>query len=135
MSIRLRLALQCAVIFCLALSLTSLLGYAFHVRGHYDDLDRILLENATHAASEAGDATTGLQCLSEANETGGIEIALRLYNAAGVSQEGLLSSESLPLIRQQTVLEKSSGPTFDPFAGLAPRLPRHLSPPRALSVD
>src|SRR5262245_32516876 len=126
MSIRLRLALRCAAIFCLALSLTSLLGYAFHVRGHYDDLDRILLENVTHAASEMGSSTTSLEQLHEANEISGIDLIFRLYNAAGEFQQSQPNSESLPVIRPPDVLNNSTGPAFDVLAALAPPI---VAPP------
>ena len=128
MSIRLRLVLRCALIFCLALSLTSLLGYAFHVRGHYDDLDRILLDNATHAASEVNASTTTLQRLYEASETGGIEIVFRLYNTVGDLQDSAPTSESLLLIRPEVVLDHHVGPAFDVLAGLAPPMAVPPSP-------
>ena len=54
MSIRLRLALWYGGLFALVLLLVTMLSYAFHVRGHYDDRDRALITSAGHMVIEAG---------------------------------------------------------------------------------
>lgn len=120
MSIRLRLALQCGSICSLVLVLVALFSYGFHTRNHYDDLDRILLANADHAADEIASATTSLQLLSRAGENSGSEIILRYYGPDGTLRAGSLNDQSSLFPDSQAILHLQASPAFDGLAGLVP---------------
>src|SRR6266511_910267 len=119
MSIRLRLALWYASLFALVLLLVTLLSYAFHVRGHYDDRDRALITSAGHMALEAGTMQDGPHLLEG---RGGLEVGFRLYGADGILRERTAGVESLPPLDPRTVLAEPSGPPYDVIARLSPPL-------------
>jgi two-component system OmpR family sensor kinase len=119
MSIRLRLAVCYGVLFAVILPLVTLLSYAFHARGQYDDLDRTLIVSAEHAAAEAEISTTGPHLIQG---EGGFEIAFRLYSTAGTVQEKTPGTELLPAIDPRAVLRAPAGPAFDAIASLVPPL-------------
>ena len=119
MSIRLRLALWYGALFALVLLLVTLLSYVFHVRGHYDDLDRALITSTGHAVAEAI-ATAGEPHLVEGS--GGLEIGLRLYGPDGTLRESTPGAETLPPLDPRVVLVTPAGPPFDALAALAPPL-------------
>jgi signal transduction histidine kinase len=119
MSIRLRLALCYGTLFAVILPLVSVLSYAIHARGQYDDLDRTLIVSAEHAASEAETSTTGPYLIQG---EGGFEIALRLYSRTFTLQEKTPGSELLPSIDPRVLLRTPAGPAFDALTGLIPPL-------------
>jgi two-component system OmpR family sensor kinase len=119
MSIRLRLALWYGALFATILLLVGLLSYAFHARSHYDDLDRALITSASHAAAGASTFASGPHLVEG---SGGLEVALRLYDRDGVLRESSSEAETLPPITPRHVLESPAGPAFDALAGLAPPL-------------
>ncbi|HET9223872.1 MAG TPA: HAMP domain-containing sensor histidine kinase [Roseiflexaceae bacterium] len=119
MSIRLRLALWYASLFALVLLLVTLLSYAFHVRGHYDDRDRALITSAGHMVSEA-DTMPGGPHLLEGR--GGLEVGFRLYGPDGTLRERTADVELLPPLDPRTVLAEPSGPPYDALARLSPPL-------------
>ncbi len=116
MSIRLRLALWYGSLFALVLLLVTLLSYAFHTRAHYDDMDRALVTSVGHAAAEA--ATMAEPHLVEGS--GGLEVSLRLYDAAGRSLEKSSGMAPLPNVDPRAVLASPAGAPFDVMAGLVP---------------
>ncbi len=117
MSIRLRLALCYGVLFAVILPLLTLLSYAIHARGQYDDLDRTLVVSAGHAAAEATASANGLHL---GQGIGDLEIVLRLYNSAGVSQESTPGTGTLPSVDPRTILRAPAGPAYDALAQLVP---------------
>ena len=119
MSIRLRLALWYGGLFALVLLLVTLLSYAFHVRGHYDDRDRALITSAGHMASEAGTMPNGPHLLEG---RGGLEVGFRLYAPDGTLREQTTGVEALPLLDPHTILTEPSGPPYDTIAQLSPPL-------------
>ncbi len=119
MSIRLRLALWYASLFALVLLLVTLLSYAFHVRGHYDDRDRALITSAGHMVVEAGTMPNGPHLLEG---RGGLEVGFRLYSPDGTLRERTAGVESLPPLDPRTVLAEPSGPPYDVIARLSPPL-------------
>jgi len=119
MSIRLRLALWYATLFALVLILVTVLSYAFHVRGHYDDRDRALITSAGHMALEAGTMRDGPHLLEG---RGGLEVGFRLYSPDGTLRERTAGVESLPPLDPRTVLAEPSGPPYDAIARLSPPL-------------
>lgn len=119
MSIRLRLALWYGGLFALVLLLVGLLSYAFHARGHYDDLDRALVTSASHAVAETALLTAEPHLVEG---SGGLEVALRLYDPTGVLREASPGAGILPPIDPQAVLRTPAGPAFDALAGLVPPL-------------
>lgn len=123
MSIRLRLALWYGGLFALVLLLVGLLSYAFHARGHYDDLDRALVTSASHAVVETALLTAEPHLIGG---RGGLEIALRLYDPQGVLRETSPGAEALPPVDPQAVLRMPAGPAFDALARLVPPL---IGPP------
>ena len=120
MSIRWRLIIQCGILFSATLTLALLLSYSFHMRGHYDDLDRVLVITAEHTADEAVNSTQNNPLFTRAEESGGIEIALRLYGSDGQLQKSSLGTEAAPFIDPKTVLQRPSVPAFDALVGLIP---------------
>ncbi len=119
MSIRVRLALWYGALLTTVLLLVGLLSYAFHARGHYDDLDRALIISASHAAAEAT-VVAGIPHLI--SDSGDLEIGLRLYATDGSLRESSIDDQTLPLVDPQAVLSARSRPAFDVLAGLAPPL-------------
>src|SRR5262245_36988094 len=117
MSIRVRLALWYGGLFALVLLLVTLLSYAFHVRGHYDDRDRALITSAGHMVTEAR-AMVGGPHLVEGR--GGLEIGFRLYGPDGTLRERTTGVESLPPLDPRTVLAAPSTIPYDAVAQLAP---------------
>src|SRR5581483_9054890 len=101
MSIRLRLALWYGALFALVLLLVTLFSYVFHVRGHYDDLDRALITSVGHAVAEAN-VTAGEPHIVEGS--GGLEIGLRLYGPDGALRESTPGAETLPPLDPRAVL-------------------------------
>jgi len=122
MSIRWRLIIQCGILFSFTLTMALLLSYAFHTRGHYDDLDRILVITTEHTAEEAASSTQNSPLLTRAGESGGIEIALRLYTSDGLLHESSLGTETAPVIDPKRLLQNPSVAAFDELAGLIPPL-------------
>ena len=115
MSIRVRLALWYGGLFAVILLLFGLLTYALHVRGHYEDRDRLLLASASHAMT--GMPSGGLHLGSGGPS---LEVALRLYDAAGRLQEDAPMGEAPPALDPRAILAEPAGPAYDPLAGLAP---------------
>lgn len=116
MFIRLWLALCCAGLCITVLAMSGLFSYVFHVRGHYDDLDRNLVENAIHTVSEIKEPADKL------GPGSGIEVILRLYEQNGTLKERSLGTETLPDIDPRLVVAAPGGPAFDLVAGLAPSI-------------
>lgn len=120
MPIRLRLALCFAAVCGMALLTSGLLSYAFYTRGHYDDLDRVLMKDAEHAATEFI-TVKGLPLLN--GTVSDLEVALRLYRPDGVLREQSRDGYALPPVSPQMLLEKPSGPAFDLVSQLGPPAP------------
>jgi two-component system OmpR family sensor kinase len=116
MTLRLRLTLWYGTLFAVVLSIVILLSYVYHTRGHYDDLDRVLVTSAGHATSMISNATD----LHLVAEEGGLEVGLRLYDRAGYLVEWTPGSETAPPLDPQEVLTYPGAPPFDPIAGLLP---------------
>lgn len=119
MSIRLRLAFWYSGLFALVILLITLVSYAVHTRGHYDDLDHALVASVSHTAIEVSQ-TTGRPDL--VGEQRGLEMILRLYAGDGVLQDSSADNDVAPTIDPRAVLRSPAGPAFDPLAGLAPPL-------------
>lgn len=119
MSIRLRLALWYGVLTALVLLVSGLISYAFHSRGHYDELDRSLVSAADHARVEV---VISQDHLHFARSLGGLDIALQLYDEQGILEEKTPGLENLPARDPHDVLDDPAGPAFDALAGLAPPL-------------
>jgi signal transduction histidine kinase len=118
MSIRLRLALWYGSLFAVILLVVTVFSYAFHARGHYDDIDRALITTAAHAADEAKISPSAMAQLLGGG--GGYQVALRLYGADGRLIQSSVGAEGAPLLDPRTVLQHPAGPAFDPVAGIAP---------------
>jgi len=118
-SIRLRLVLCYGGLFALVLFLVGLYSYAFHARGHYDDIDRVLVTSVGHAAAEASSMEGSPHLVAG---SGGFQVALRLYGPNGDLREASASSSSLPLVNPRAILRSPAGPAYDPIARLAPPL-------------
>src|SRR4051812_20691452 len=119
MSLRRRLVLWYGALFSLALALVTLLTYAIHVRGHYEDRDRVLVTSANHAAAEAASMGREPHIIERA---GGLEVALRLYGAGGAFQATSSGATALPPSDPRAVLRTPAGPAYDGLAGLVPPL-------------
>ncbi|SRR6266568_2565018 len=117
MSIRLRLALCYGALFAVILPLLTLLSYAIHARGQYDDLDRTLVASASHAVAEASISASGPHLVQG---RGSLEIVLRLYNSAGVLQESTPGTGTLPSVDPRAILHAPAGPAYDALAQLVP---------------
>lgn len=127
MSLRLRLALWYGVLTGLAVVLVTLLTYALHTRGHYDDLDHALVTVAQHVAEEYDAAGPGRVDSITAPPSAGL--VLRVHDADGrlivASPNAALAPEAPPA----ALLGGPSDPPFDPLVGFAPSfMPSHPEP-------
>lgn len=117
MSIRLRLALWYGGLFALILLAVTAFSYAFHSRGHYDDVDRALITTASHTAAEIENATAAPRLLEG---SGGFRVILRLYSSGGGLVQASAGADGAPAIDPRNVIAHPAGPAFDPLAGIAP---------------
>ncbi|NWJ46857.1 MAG: HAMP domain-containing histidine kinase [Chloroflexi bacterium] len=108
---------MCAVV----VILVGLVAYSLHARGHYDELDRLLVANAEHAAA---DSMNFDHPLGGADGTG---VGLLLYNLEGKVELSSPDAELFPTLSPIKVLASPAGAAFDPVAGLAPSLSGSLS--------
>lgn len=125
MSIRVRLAFSYGALFALVLLLVGVLSYAFHGRGHYDELDRALVTTAGHALAEAV-AMRGEPHLSA--DSGGLEVAQRLYDTEGRLRETSPTGTVVPVIDPRLILITPGPAPYDGLVGLVPSL---TGPPAA----
>lgn len=119
MAIRLRLAFWYGALFALVLLIVTLLSYGLHVRGHYDDRDRVLITSAGHMAGEARAMPNGPHLVEV---SGGLEVGFRLYDAQGRVREQTHDVAMLPTSDPVAVLQAPAGPAYDALASLAPPL-------------
>lgn len=129
MSIRLRLALWYGMLFAGILLAVTAFSYAFHARGHYDDLDRALITTASHIADEISGSPSP-PVLVEGS--GGFRVILRLYGQDGrllQASAGAAGVAGVPAIDPRTVESHPAGPAFDPIAGIAPPIAAPAPPP------
>ena len=120
MPIRLRLALSFALVCGGALLTSGLLGYAFFTRGHYDDLDRVLIKDAEHTATEFVGPQRSPKLTSTVSD---LEVALRLYGPGGNLLEQSRDGFALPPVSPQAVLARPAGAAFDLVSRLGPPAP------------
>lgn len=125
MSIRLRLALWCGLLFAAILLVVTAFSYAFHTRGHYDDLDRALITTASHTADEAATSPSAPE-LTEG--TGGYRVILRLYAPDGQQVQASDDAGGVPAVDPRIVIAHPAGPAYDPLAGIAPPVTAPLPP-------
>lgn len=128
MSIRLRLTLWYGTLFAIILFLVILFNYAFHTRGHYDDVDRILMTSASHAAAEA---VSGQDAPHIVAGSAAFDVIVRLYDASGRLQETSPGASVLPPVDPRALLQGPSLPPFDPVAGLVPAMAHSPAMPHA----
>lgn len=119
MSLRLRLAVWYGALFALILFFLLFLSYTLHLRGTYDDLDRMLLVSAGHAAAEARSGA-GEPHLIQGRS--GLELALRLFDTTGTLKEQTLGTEALPSVDPRVVLRAPSGSADDTLSWSLPSL-------------
>lgn len=117
MPFRWRLILWFATIFLLVLIAMTTLSYAFHARGHYDDIDRALVLTAHHTVLEAALTQTNPP-LEEGHA--GFHVFLRIYDGQGQMLAHSDGMDTLPGIDPRTILAHPGGPAYDAIAGLAP---------------
>lgn len=117
MSIRLRLVLWYGLLFAAILLVVTAFSYAFHTRGHYDDLDRALITTASHTADEAAMSPSAPE-LTEG--TGGYRVILRLYAPDGQQVQASDDAGGVPAVDPRIVIAHPAGPAYDPLAGIAP---------------
>jgi signal transduction histidine kinase len=98
------------------LIVVGLLVYSLHARGHYDDLDRLLIANAEHAEADP---------MNFDHPLGGVDgqgLGLLQYNPSGALELSSPGAELFPALTPGKVIASPSGPAFDSVAGLAPPL-------------
>lgn len=117
MSIRLRLALWYGMLFAGILLGVTAFSYAFHARGHYDDLDRALITTASHTADEVENSATMPRLIEG---SGGFRVILRLYSPDGRLLQASDGASGVPALDPHSVIAHPAGPAFDPIAGIAP---------------
>lgn len=127
MSIRLRLALWYGMLFAAILLVVTGFSYAFHARGHYDDIDRALITTAVHAADEAQISPAAMAGVMVGS--GGFQVILRLFGANGQRIHASAYAEAAPLVDPRMVLAHPAGPAFDSLAGVAPPITAPVPPP------
>ena len=117
MSIRLRLALWYGGLFAAILLVLTVFSYAFHSRGHYDDVDRALITTASHLVDEIENTTTAPRLIEG---SGGFRVILRLYGSDGGLVQESASADGAPAIDPRDIIAHPTGPAFDPVVGIAP---------------
>ena len=117
MAIRLRLALWYGGLFATILLAVTAFSYAFHARGHYDDIDRALVTTAGHAVDEATVSGATPQLVEG---KGGFRVILRLYGASGDLLTSSPDAENAPAEDPRIVVQHPAGPAFDAVAAIAP---------------
>jgi signal transduction histidine kinase len=130
MSIRLRLAIWYGALFAAILLLVSLLSYALHTRGHYDDRDRLLVTSAVHAATGVASATDQLHFESGSAT---VEVVLQRFDRAGTLRETSVEG-GVPALAPRAVLGNPAGPAFDMLASLAPSIGTAAAPGGAFGL-
>ncbi len=125
MSIRLRLARWYGAFLAVILVVFGVLSYAWHTRGHYDDLDRALLTTADHHAAVAARTPAALHL---AEDQAGFGIALRLYDTEGILLESSLQARQLPPLDPRTMLAQPGGPAYNALVGLIPAIDHAVAP-------
>jgi two-component system, OmpR family, sensor kinase len=118
MSIRLRLALWYGSLFAAIVLFVAAFSYAFHARGHFDDIDRALITTAAHAADEAQVSPSATARLMEGS--GGFQVLLRLYTVDGRLLQASAGADSAPQVDPRQIQSHPSGPAYDALAGIAP---------------
>ncbi|MHB1134289.1 MAG: sensor histidine kinase [Chloroflexota bacterium] len=122
MSLRLSLALWYGALTGLVLLVVSLMTYATHSRGHYEDLDRVLKGTVAHAAEESmlNSSPDGLTAMLAVPVEP--DLAVRVHGADGTVLAASPNAAAAPLLDPRQVLARPSPPPFDPVVGLAPPL-------------
>jgi two-component system, OmpR family, sensor kinase len=117
MSIRLRLALWYGALLILILLAMTACSYAFHSRGHYDDVDRALISTASHTVAEVENIAIAPRLIEG---SGGFRVILRLYSPEGQLVQASAGASSAPGVDPRSVITHPAGPAFDPLAGIVP---------------
>lgn len=128
MPIRLRLALWYGALFAVILLAVALVSYAVHARGHYDDVDRTLVNSAGHTVAMASSAADPSVLLDESS---GLGVSIQLYNAQGQRTAPASDPGDLPRVDPVAVLGQPAGPAYDVVAGLLPSLMPDMPVPPA----
>jgi signal transduction histidine kinase len=119
-SLRLRLALWYGALTGLVVLVMSIITYAAHTRGHYDDADHALHTTTDHIIDEyvvqVTDPGRGAGVSLPVSDS----IALRIYDAAGRTLIESPAARSLPALNPRAILDGAPQPPFDPVTGLAP---------------
>jgi two-component system OmpR family sensor kinase len=123
--LQLRLGLWYGLLTGIVVIFVTLLTYALHTRGHYDDMDHVLVSVSAHVAEEldsdfatpAPDGTHKSDPIAAPTSAG---LVLRIYGIAGVPEEASSNAGLAPSVAPSELLVHPSGPPFDPLVGLAP---------------
>jgi two-component system, OmpR family, sensor kinase len=126
MSIRVRLALWYGMLFAAILLVVTVFSYAFHARGHYDDIDRALITTASHTVDEALSSPVAPRLIEG---SGGFRVVLRLFGLDGQLLQASAGAAGVPAVDPRTVVAHPAGPAFDPVASIAPPIAAP-APPR-----
>ncbi len=122
MSLRLRLGLWYGALTGLLVIVVTLLTYALHTRGHYDDMDHVLVSVTDHIVDELETANTASgarqsDTIAAPNAAG---LVLRLYGPASELLEASANADLAPPVQPREVLDGPSRPPYDPLVGLTP---------------
>lgn len=117
LSLRLRVALWYGTLTALVVLLVATVTYAAHTRGHYDDVDRALVDAAHHAIVEhaAGHSNPASLHAIPSAPSG----LLRLYAPNGDLVAASGERADAPALDPRDLLAQPSTAAFDPIAGLA----------------
>jgi signal transduction histidine kinase len=145
MPLRLRLGLWYGALTGLVVVLVTLLTYALHTRGHYDDMDHVLVSVTQHVADELEAAMPmsmpGMPMappldhhpdpLASPTAAG---LVLRVYDPAGLLLEASPNADVAPPVPPTDVLAHAGRPPYDPLVGLAPSFTALDASPGALGI-
>lgn len=120
MSLRLRLALWYGALTGLVVLVVSVVTYAAHTRGHYDDADHALHTNTDHIIDEYVAQITDPERAGAVSLPVSDSIPLRIYNAEGRVLIASPLARSLPDLNPRGILDGPPQLPFDPVAGLSP---------------
>ncbi|HEX2863836.1 MAG TPA: HAMP domain-containing sensor histidine kinase [Deinococcales bacterium] len=125
MSIRVRLAVWYGALTALTLLVASLLSYAYHARGHYDDLDRVLVQNLAHAVPELAHLGRG----QLPRGSGDLEVVVRVYDPQARAVGASSDAPNLPGVWPPAALAAPSGPAYGSLVAAFPGLRQPVARP------
>lgn len=123
MSLRLRLAIWYAALSLLVVAVACVYGYAVHNRTHYDEVDRVIHETATHLAFELAEDPGARDSILSRPVGAGVS----LLNERGELLFRSAEASRPPAIDISVITKSTNQPAFAAVARIAPAIHDPLS--------